>query len=192
MNRSTSDFYLVKNIASLQFGFYSKPIEKGDIMYLQAKNFNELGDWNAQIDTWLDINDKSQGHLLQDGDILFVGKGMRNFAWTYYEEMGKAIASSIFFVIRPDKRKIIPDYLTTLFNTPKYQGQFQTMGAGSSIPSIRKNELEDLIIPLPSLAVQESVVEISKLHKEELALTGQIIAEKNKLFQAVLKNVINI
>jgi restriction endonuclease S subunit len=180
----------LKEIADLQFGYYVQPHDKGEIMYLQAKNFDEYGNLRLEIDTWLNFKSTPDNHLLKDGDILFVGKGMRNFAWAYSQSLGKAVASSIFFVIRPNKDKVVPEYLTTLFNMPKYQAYFHAIGAGSSIPSIRKNELEVLLVPLPQLSTQRHIVEISKLHKRSLDITGQILAEKNKLFQAVINNII--
>jgi restriction endonuclease S subunit len=181
----------LSDISKLQFGYYTKPLDSGEIMYLQAKHFDEFGNQMQNIDTWIDTDSKNIGHILEDGDVLFVGKGMRNFAWTYKSLIGQAIASSIFFVIRPDKTKVIPEYITTLFNTPKYQLMFHTMGAGSSIPSIRKSELEAINIELPSLEVQKQIVEINQLHVEDIDVSNKIIAEKKVLFQAVINKLIN-
>lgn len=180
----------IENITTLQFGFYDKPKRKGSVYYLQAKHFNEFGLFNGEVDEWIDITDKSQSHLLEDGDVLFVGKGMRNFAWKYNADMGKAIASSIFYVIKPKPDLIDPDYLVTIFNSAKYQAFFQSLGAGSSIPSIRKKELEAVEIPLPPLTTQKKIARFNELHQEELKLTRKLIEEKNKLFQAVINDIL--
>src|SRR5690606_667205 len=132
-----------------------------------------------------DITEKSKNHLLEEGDVLFVGKGMRNFAWKYSADIGKAIASSIFFVIKPKPEFVDSGYLVTIFNSTKYQSFFQSLGAGSSIPSIRKNELEAVEIPLPSLEIQKKIATLNTLHQAELGLLGRLIDGKNKLFQAV-------
>lgn len=180
----------LKEISDLQFGYYDKPKEEGVVIYLQAKNFNDFGQFDGNADGYIEITEKSKGHLLEEGDVLFVGKGMRNFAWKYSAEMGKAIASSIFFVIKPKSDLVDSDYLVTVFNSAKYQSFFRSLGAGSSIPSIRKNELEAVEIPLPSLEVQQKIARLSGLHQTELALTGKLIDEKNKLFQAVINNIL--
>ncbi|MCD0455736.1 restriction endonuclease subunit S [Chryseobacterium sp. LC2016-27] len=180
----------LKNIANLQFGFYDKPKTKGNVCYLQAKHFNEFGLFNGKVDEWIDVTDKSKNHLLEDGDVLLVGKGMRNFAWRYKADIGKAIASSIFFVIKPKLELVDADYLITIFNSSKYQSFFQSLGAGSSIPSIRKNELEAVDIPLPPLLVQKKIARLNELHQKELRLTRKLIEEKNKLFQAVINDIL--
>jgi restriction endonuclease S subunit len=180
----------LKEISNLQFGYYDKPKEEGDAIYLQAKNFNDFGQFDGSADGYIEITEKSKGHLLEEGDVLFVGKGMRNFAWKYSTEMGKAIASSIFFVIKPKSDFVDSDYLVTVFNSTKYQSYFRSLGAGSSIPSIRKNELEAVEIPLPPIEIQQKIARLSGLHQTELALTGKLIDEKNKLFQAVINNIL--
>lgn len=174
----------------MQFGFYEKPKEEGELLYLQAKNFNNYGLFEDRIDGWIDISEKSKSHILEDGDILFVGKGMRNFAWKYSADIGKAIASSIFYVIRPKSELVDADYLVAIFNSSKYQSFFQVLGAGSSIPSIRKNELEVVEIPLPPLEIQKKITDLSLLHQKQLLLTEKLIEEKNKLFQAVINDIL--
>lgn len=180
----------LKDISDMQFGFYEKPKEEGELRYLQAKSFNNYGLFNGNIDGWIDISDKSKNHILEQGDVLFVGKGMRNFAWTYNLEIGKAVASSIFYVIKPKPELVDSDYLVAIFNSSKYQSFFQVLGAGSSIPSIRKNELEAVEIPLPPLEIQKKIADLSMLHQKQLLLTEKLIEEKNKLFQAVINDIL--
>ena len=180
----------LSDIAQLQFGLYTKPSDEGNAVYLQAKHFDDWGHQTGQIDTFIQIDQKNESHLLEDGDIIMVGKGMRNFAWTYDKAFGPAIASSIFFVIKVDRSKVIPEFLTTLFNMPQTQTYFQTLGAGSSIPSIRKSELEAFIVKLPSLELQKKAIAIKQLHYKDMEITNKIISEKQKVYQAVIKNII--
>lgn len=178
------------DIAQLQFGFYSKPEEGGNIAYLQAKHFNDRGKQSHNIDTFISIDKKKEVHLLQEGDILLVGKGLKNFAWVYHKAVGPAIASSIFFVIKPDREKALPEFLNIIFNSPQIQSYFQTIGAGSSIPSIRKSELEALPLTLPPIDVQQRAIEIGRIHDQDMKISKQIMEEKQKLYQAVTHNLI--
>lgn len=180
----------LSNIAQLQFGLYSKPTENGNAAYLQAKHFDDWGNQTNKVDTFIQIDQKRESHLLEEGDILLVGKGVRNFAWTYHKSFGPTMASSIFFVIKADRSRVIPDFLTTLFNMPQTQAHFQTLGAGSSIPSIRKSELEAFAVKLPSLELQEKTIAIKQLHYKDMDLSRQILSEKQKVYQAVIKNII--
>lgn len=181
----------LKDIANIQFGHYAQPSKNGTIPYLQAKHFNASGQFTYNIDTLLDEDDKTADNLLQDGDILFVSKGFRFFAAEYKKEFGKAVASSIFFVIKADKHKVIPAYLVSILNLPKNLLHFQQSGAGSSIPSIRKNELADFVINLIPLHQQQKIVALQELYLKDLQLTENLIKQKQLLFQSTLSKILN-
>jgi restriction endonuclease S subunit len=180
----------LKEIASIQFGYYGQPSKDGTIPYFQAKHFNEFGQYIGENDTFLEENPKSMANILQNEDILFVAKGFRFFATLYKEEFGNAIASSIFFILRTDKTKIIPGYLVSVLNLPKNLLHFHQSGAGSTIPSIRKNELADFTFNLIPLEQQQKVVALQELYLKDIEITGNLIKEKQKLFQTTISKII--
>lgn len=180
----------IKDIANIQFGYYGQPSKDGTIPYLQAKHFNEFGQYIGENDTFLEEDPKSIANLLQDGDILFVAKGFRFFATLYKKDFGNAIASSIFFVLRVDKTRIIPAYLVSVLNLPKNLLHFQQSGAGSTIPSIRKNELADFTFNLIALEQQQKVVALQELYFKDIQITDALIKEKQKLFQTTISKII--
>lgn len=182
--------FKLKEIANIQFGYYGQPSNDGTITYLQAKHFNEFGQYIGDDDTLLEEDAKSTANLLQNDDILFVAKGFRFFATIYKKEFGDAIASSIFFILRVDKSKIIPEYLVSVLNLPKNLMYFQQSASGSSIPSIRKSELADFTFNLIPIAEQLKVVEIQKLYLKDIDITNNIIKEKQKLFQTTISTII--
>lgn len=180
----------LKEIANIQFGYYGQHSKDGTIPYLQAKHFNEFGQYIGVNDTLLEEDPKAMANLLQNEDILFVAKGFRFYATLYKEEFGNAIASSIFFILRCDKTRIIPAYLVSLLNLPKNLLHFQQSGAGSTIPSIRKNELADFTFNLIPLEQQQKVVALQELYLKDIELTNNIIKEKQKLFQTTISTII--
>ena len=181
----------IKEIASIQFGYYGQPSKYGTIPYLQAKHFNEFGQYIGENDTFLEDGPKSMANLLHNEDILFVAKGFRFFATLYKEDFGEAIASSIFFVLRVDKTKINPGYLVSVLNLPKNLLHFQQSASGSSIPSIRKSELADFTFNLITLEEQQRVVALQELYLKDIEITNNIISEKQKLFQTTISKIIN-
>jgi len=64
------------------------------------------------------------------------------------------------------------------------------MGAGSSIPSIRKGEIENISLAIPNLEVQNKIATISTLHSEEIKLSNQIIEQKIALFQGIINKIV--
>jgi len=181
----------LKDIANIQFGHYAQPSKDGTIPYLQAKHFATDGQYSHNNDTFLEQDEKVIANLLQEGDVLFAGKGFRFFATEYKKEFGKAVASSIFFVIKPSVKKIIPAYLASVLNMPKNLLHFQQSGAGSSIPSIRKNELADFVINLIPFEQQQKVVALQELYLKDLLLTENLTKQKYILYQTAIAKIIN-
>ncbi len=153
----------LSEIAKVKFGYHATPSPDGSINYIQAKHFDDNALMIQPISTFIESTSRLKNHLLEPGDVLLAGKGFRKFAWTYQENVCPSIASSMFFVIKPDKKRVLSSYLTIFLNTNQIQKHFQTLGAGSSIPSIRKSELEALPVTLPSLDMQEKIDEISRM-----------------------------
>jgi restriction endonuclease S subunit len=180
----------IKEIATIQFGYYGQPSKLGTIPYLQAKHFNEFGQYIDENDIYLEQDPKSMANLLQNEDILFVAKGFRFFATLYKKDFGKAIASSIFFILRVDKSKINPAYLVSVLNLPKNLLHFQQSASGSSIPSIRKSELADFTFNLIPVEEQQRVVALQELYLKDIEITNNIIFEKQKLFQTAISKII--
>lgn len=178
------------DIAEARFGVHGQPEDKGDFAYIQVKHFNADIEIANNFDSWLYADGKIEYHFLQKGDILFTGKGYRSFAWTYKEEVGPAVASSIFYVIRPDQEVVIPEFLTLYLNTQQAQQHFAALGAGSSIPSIRKSELESINVPVPSMQEQHRLAKLSFLHNEDMRILRRISNLKQQLFNEVFQKLI--
>ena len=81
----------IKEIANIQFGYYGQPSKVGTIPYLQAKHFNEFGQYIAENDTFLEEDPKATTNLLQDGDVLFVAKPARSVIVVCLASFGQAV-----------------------------------------------------------------------------------------------------
>lgn len=182
----------LKHLADIVFGVYEKPGGDGDVVYLQVKHFQDGELRQQNMDSFLDESKVGSQHLLRDGDVLFAGKGFRNFAWCFRATSLKAIASSAFFVIRSKSSSIHPEYLAAYLNLPFSQEYFQKLGAGVTIPSIRKGELAEFGIPLPSMEIQHKIADIARLHREDMALSQQIIHQKERLYHTAVQQLVQL
>ena len=180
----------LNQISEIQFGLHAQPTESGDAAYLTAKHFGKAGNLIGEVNTKLKIAERERLHLLQDGDVIFAGKGFRNFAWCYREQFGAAIASSLFYVIRPNQEQIYPEYLCAILNLPKNRNYFQQLGAGVTIPSIRKSELGDFKISVIQMEKQKQVAAIQELHQREMELMNQLVEQKINLHQSIITKII--
>ncbi|MBL7779108.1 MAG: restriction endonuclease subunit S [Chitinophagales bacterium] len=180
----------IKDIAVIQTGLFGKPIGKGDIVYLQAKHFDENGRLRAFLHPDLKADNITEKHLLRTGDVLFAAKGSKNFAAVFEQHNEPAVASTSFFVIRLTDNSILPEYLAWFLNSHSTQNFLKAQAIGTSIPSISKTVLTDLEIPTPSIKTQRAIVQISNLRNSEKKLLQQIDSLREKQIQQQILNAI--
>jgi len=183
----------LKHIASIQTGVFAKPVPDGEVIYLQAKHFDEVGQISAELHPDLMADAIAERHLLRLGDVLFAAKGTKNFAALYNIDE-PAVASTSFFVIRLQevyKQMILPEFLVWLMNHPAAQAYLKGQAMGSSIASISKGVLEELEILIPSIQKQQLILNISKLRNKEIALRQKIESLRDKQIQQQIIQVIN-
>lgn len=183
---------LLKDIAQIKTGFPGQPDSVGTIPFIQLRQFNDDGILTSLEPEFIKLDEKSQPHLLRNGDVLLVAKGNRLFATVFENEQIPTVASSSFFVITPNTKIVYPDYLAAIFNAPQTKKALHQLGAGSNIFSIRKSELEDFEIPIPPLIKQKQIAKVAALHLQEIELANQIITQKKELYKAIISKIIKL
>jgi restriction endonuclease S subunit len=174
----------LKHIANIQTGFYSKNLVlTGEIVYLQAKHFNQRGILTDDLHPDILYKDVSDKHILNSGDVLFAAKGTRNFAAAFKGINFPAVASTSFFVIRLHERNIEPEFLAWFINHPDTQQYLKNNARGTSIVSISKDVLEHLIVSIPTIKIQQTILKIAALREKEISLKQQIDILKDKQIQ---------
>ena len=180
----------LRHIAIIQTGLFAKPIAKGDIVYLQAKHFDENGNLRSTLHPDIKADYITDKHLLRTGDILFAAKGTKNFAAVFGNHNEPAVASTSFFVIRLTKKNILPQFLVWYLNHPSTQKLLKGQAIGTSIVSISKTVLEELEIPVPDIKTQKAILQIAQLRNEEKKLKQQIEILREKQIQQQIINAI--
>ena len=184
----------LKHIANIQTGIYAQTVLSGTVVYLQAKHFNENGHLYDTVIPDLPLDNQTEKHLLNDGDVIFAAKGSKNFAAQYESKNGNCVASSTFLVIRlTDKfrTRILSEYLVWFINHQRTQEWLKAKARGSSIPSISKMDLQELEITIPLIEKQKAIVKIDSLQKTEQSILKKIQLLKEQYIQHRLISAIN-
>ncbi|WP_161566768.1 restriction endonuclease subunit S [Aquirufa nivalisilvae] len=181
----------IKDIASIQTGLFAKPAGIGDLVYLQSKHFDEYGQLNTVLHPDLAAEGVSEKHLLKDGDVLFAAKGTKNFAAVFELHNEPSVASTSFFVLRTFDERVLPQYLAWFLNNHTTQNHLKGQAIGTGIPSISKQVLENVELPIPSLDIQKSILNITKLRTKEKSLKQKIETLREKQIQQIIISSIN-
>ncbi|WP_162903093.1 restriction endonuclease subunit S [Taibaiella koreensis] len=130
-------------------------------------------------------------HLLQKGEIIIVNKGTRLNHFLYQSEPKQAVATTAFYVITPSKL-LLPQFLNWYLGQPEAKNYFAlNTTRGTTISGISKPILEQLPVPLISLARQEYIAEVAAAAQQEQTLTSQWLQQKQAFTDSFLWEQIN-
>jgi restriction endonuclease S subunit len=191
----TEQTYKLKEIATINSGYsFRTKVQNnptGNTYVIQMRDIAEDRFGIESTPNKVDGGSINEKHLLQQGDILFMGKGANNFAVCYDEKFKPAVAASAFFMIRPDQGKVNPKYLCWYINNNRAQAFIESNRAGSYIPNVNKSVLEELEIMLPPMKLQNTIAELSQLTVKEHDLLGQIRDKRELLMNTILNDLIS-
>jgi restriction endonuclease S subunit len=176
----------IRKIATIQTGIYVKPGVSGDIIYLQARHFNNLGEFVFAAPD-LTYDNKIEKHILKPGDILVASKGYVNFAALYTESFGLAVPSSVFLILKNIQTNyILPEFFVWYLNHPQSKQYFQNCAKGTGLPSINKTDLENLPMTIPTIEKQKLILHIESLQKKEKGIRAKINELNEKITNYIL------
>lgn len=119
--------------------------------------------------------------ILRPGDVLFPNRGTRTTAFTYLLESSDVIAGAQFFILRPDRNFVVPEYLAWFLRSEEAARYFDGRRRGTYVQIIQRGDLSELEMPLPPLNVQRRIVELADLAVTERKLSEQLSQLKWKL-----------
>lgn len=123
-------------------------------------------------------------------DILVANRGVRMTAAITPPDLKAFIGGQLFYV-RVKRDSLSPQFIHWFLNLASTQQTLLSQTRGSYVQNLSIKTLRDLEIPAPPPELQEKVVELARLAREEQALIQQI-AEKRALYiEAALKQAVH-
>ncbi|CAM3786617.1 restriction endonuclease subunit S [Flavobacterium gelidilacus] len=165
---------------------------EGDIGIIQMKDIeNDYLNFDYQnIDKVKDFSFKEK-FFLNKGDVLFVSKGVNNYAFSIDKLDFPIIASATFFIIRVNENKILSEYLAWYMNQTEAQNYFSEKKAGTYVPNLKKQDILDLPLKVPPIKIQNAIAQTAKLLNQEIIILNKIKENRKELIQTQLTNIIN-
>lgn len=164
---------------------------EGNVGILQMKDIsNDYLNFDYQnIDKVSDFSFKDK-FFLNKGDLLFVSKGVNNYAIAIEKIDFPIVASATFFIIRVNEKIIIPEYLAWYMNQKKAQNYFSEKKAGTYVPNLNKQNILELPLTVPPLKIQKKIAQTATLLNRELGILEKLKTNRKELIQTQLLNLI--
>ena len=180
----------LKDIATVSSGatFRSRieASKDGDVRVIQMKDLGD--DYFVHLNESIHIEqvNPKPNQLAKLGDIIFRSRGQTNTAALLNEYVENTIVAAPLFRIRPNRKRIIPEFLLWWINQASSQAYLASTSKGTMLKMVSKQDLEDLEINLPSLEQQTKITDFFSLSMKEQQLLEEIKKCKATYTQGIL------
>lgn len=130
----------------------------------------------------------TQGELptLTPGEILLQSRGQTYRAGLVPPHVGPMVATASLLVITPGSA-VRPGYLAHYLNDTATQAELRTRATGATIANLKKSELEQLEVLVPSLEDQEKIVALGETLRQQLRIEARLAELRRTQLRALLE-----
>lgn len=169
------------DICNLTYGYTDTAKESGSARFVRITDIDEKGLLRDENKRYVDLIEQNNAFLLHRGDLLVARTGATYGKTLYFDTDETAVFAS--FLIKLDLPEYIDHYFYWIFaQTQNYWDQANRLVSGGAQPQFNANAIKQLVIPIPPLDIQKSIV---KQAREE-----QKIIDANKKLISIFKQKI--
>jgi len=124
---------------------------------------------------------------LEMGDVLFRPRGTSTKAMYVESAQAPCIFAAPLVRMRVlDRQRLDSWYLQWALNSPQVQRNINAQAKGSMILMVSLLSLRDIVIPVPPMEVQQRIVEVARLQREERVLSAKLAEETQRYTEQAL------
>lgn len=155
------EWHSVKKLShNIQYGHTAKAESNGNAKFLRITDIQDGKiDWQGVPTVSLEKKEIRK-YALNDDDLIFARSGATAGKSILIKNAPKdAVFASYLIRIVPNKKDIIPEYLSYFFLTPAYWEVVGQNAAGAAQPNINGTKLSEFIVPVAPQGEQKRIVE---------------------------------
>ena len=184
----------LKEICTIRTGFQGKKKEGNKYKFVNLSDIDEYGEIDFNKLVYFSENEISEKYVLKKDEIIF--KKLTTapiLASILKEDTDILVPSGHFFILGVQKRfrfKILPKYITWFLNEETTQKKICDLAVGTSMMTIKKSDFEMLEVIMPSIETQLKIVATYELMMKEKQLTKELLENREKHVNAILRNML--
>jgi restriction endonuclease S subunit len=182
----------VGEIATIKAGFPFRSsidaLESGNATIIQLRNIDPITgiDWSSTAE--IALPSKRGPNYLESGDVLFVARGTKYYAFALRNIPERTVCSPHFFILKPEA-SCEAEFLAWYINQGPAQNHLRRRATGSHILNIRREALEDLTIAVPPKEKQRIIVQHYKAALREKLALKELIKNREQEIEALAQSL---
>ena len=184
----------LKYIASIQTGLtFRTRLEhspQGNVTVIQMKDFSADNRIDCENLTLIEMLNLKERQRVRINDLIFRPRGIRNPTALIDRELKDTTVSAPLLRIRVHDISVLPAYLCWFINLPVSQSFLQSHATGTAMRMIGKKALDALEVQVPSVSIQQRIIELSRLADREQHILESLSVKRKQLVDSKLMRAI--
>ena len=156
-----------------------------DYQYLMLSNIQK-GMIQSDLPYLSHIPEMYDKYCLKENNLILSKNGYPYKVAVVGKTNKKILANGNLFIIELDEEQVNPFYIKALFESEKGIALLKSITVGATIPNIGVTQLQNLIIPVPSMDEQNKIAEEYKAVEDEIKLLQlrieKAVARRSQIF----------
>jgi restriction endonuclease S subunit len=127
--------------------------------------------------------------FLRSGDVILPNRGTRTSAHAYSLQDTNVIVGAQFYILRPNISLILPAYLAWYLRSAEVSQHLALHRRGTLVQTVQRADVESILLPLPPLTQQKTIVHLDSLAQQERNLSHQLAQLRSTLMQRQLIHI---
>ena len=181
----------LKDIAEISYG-YTESATKSEVgpKFLRITDI-QYGKVNWDTVPFCPISNSGENkHLLKDGDLVFARTGATTGKSFLLKDPPRSVCASYLIRVRPNLRKVLPDYLYLYFQSGQYWTDVKSGMSGTAQGGFNSSKLGELAIRIPDLGIQAEIVNRAIELLQVCETLSDLLSRRQKLVQKFTESVI--
>lgn len=184
----------LRDVCDVQMGFTARGrltgASRGGVPAIQMRDVPPAGTVDSASLTRRQPGRVPERFLVGSGDVLFRSRSDLNTALAIGQRLDEpAVAMLPLYILRPNRRVILPEFLAWTINQPRSQRHFDRFARGTNMRMIPRSVLTELQIALPGTDVQRRVVALDDLARRERTLSVHVAEKRRQFVTGILEDV---
>ena len=164
-----------------------EPLPEGGLPAMQLRDVGTNGETPGPHFQRYDLGKLADRYFVRGGEVVFRSRGEPNTAAAIADALPEPAAVIVpLVIVRPDRDRVLPEYLAWAINHPEAQRRLGAEAQGTSLRMVPMAVLENLDIAVPDLRTQKRIVELNALARQEGHLLRQLATRRAELVSAIL------
>ncbi len=148
-------------------------------------------DWRSGVFVPQEKARELKAHSVQPGDLVVTKMGLPPcIAAEYPSRMAPGIITADVIRVRPETRVTTAKWLALTINHPAFEAQVREIAAGVTRSKVTLADFRRLTVKVPSLAEQQTIIDLSDLASEEIEIQRKQLAKLRTLKQALMDDLL--